>query len=243
MTTADTRQPVDDQAIKAAKTIMRTARHGALSTLDPASGAPLASRVSLATLPDGAPVFLISRLADHFGALDADARCSLLMGEPGKGDPLAHPRVSITGLAIMLDGEDRNAARTRFLSRHPKAELYADFGDFAFWSMQIERAAYYGGFAKAYDMTGADILAPTAPDLTAMEPGAVEHMNEDHADAIKHYAEGLCGAPAGDWQLATLDLEGLDLVDGDQVARLWFDPPLRAAADLRARLVALAKVA
>ena len=74
-----------------------------------------------------------------------------------------------------------------------------------------------------------------------MEAGAVGHMNEDHRDAIKHYAETLLGQAQGDWQLASLDAEGMDLVLGDDVARLWFDPPLGAAKELRPRLVQLAK--
>ncbi|MEM9288167.1 MAG: HugZ family protein, partial [Pseudomonadota bacterium] len=51
-----THQPVDADAVRSAKTLLRTARHGALAALAPETGAPLVSRVSLATLPDGAPV-------------------------------------------------------------------------------------------------------------------------------------------------------------------------------------------
>jgi len=241
MTTKETHQSVDADAIRRAKTLLRTARHGALAVIDPANGAPLVSRVSLATQPDGSPIFLISRLASHFAALEADARCSLLIGTPGKGDPLAHPRLAIAGTAHMVDGDARAAARGRFIARQPKADLYADFGDFAFWSMKITQADYYGGYAKAYVMTAQDITTPYDSALAAMERGAVDHMNEDHLDAIEHYAVTLLGEQPGDWRLASMDMEGFDLVDGDRVARLWFDPPLSSAQDLRPRLVALAK--
>ncbi|QPH54328.1 HugZ family protein [Pontivivens ytuae] len=241
MTRPETLQPVTDEAIRLAKTLLRTERHGALGTLEPGSGAPQVSRVSLATDPTGAPLILISRLSAHFAALEADPRCSLLLGTPGKGDPLAHPRMTLAACAEMLDGDARQAARTRFLARHPKAALYADFTDFAFWRLTPQGASLNGGFARAFELTADHLATPAMPDLTALEPDAVVHMNEDHRDAIKLYAETLLGEPEGDWRIATLDPEGMDLIHGDRVARLSFDPPLRSADELRPRLVALGK--
>ena len=237
----DVLQPVDDAVRRDAKTFLRTARHGALATLDPETGIPMASRVSLATASDGAPVFLISQLSGHFGALQVDGRASILLGEPGRGDPLAHPRITVFGRAAIIPPNRRQVIRGRFLARHPKAALYADFGDFAFWELQIEGASFNGGFGKAYAVMRDDLIAPTDSELETMEPGAVQHMNEDHADAIGLYATVLEGLPKAPWQLACVDLEGLDIVTGDSVGRVWFDPPLSSGAELRQRLVDLAK--
>ncbi|MEM7176313.1 MAG: DUF2470 domain-containing protein [Pseudomonadota bacterium] len=237
----DVLQAVDDDVRRAAKTLLRTARHGALASLDPDSGTPMASRVSLATASDGSPVFLISQLSGHFGALESDPRASVLIGEPGRGDPLAHPRITVFGHASRVTEGERQQLRSRFLARHPKAALYADFGDFAFWKLAITGASFNAGFGKAYAMAGADLIAVTDRGLETMEAGAVAHMNEDHADAISLYATALLQRAEAPWCLACLDLEGLDLVAGDQVARLWFDPPLSSAEELRPRLVALAK--
>ncbi|MEO1494164.1 MAG: DUF2470 domain-containing protein [Pseudomonadota bacterium] len=237
----DVLQPVDDDVRRTAKTFLRTARYGALATLDPATRTPMASRVSLSTASSGAPVFLISQLSGHFGALENDPRASLLIGEPGRGDPLAHPRITVFGKAHKATGDLSAMLRTRFLARHPKAELYADFGDFAFWCLEIEGASFNGGFGKAHVMTQADLATPVDAGLDAMAPGAVEHMNEDHADAIVYYATDLLGRNSADWRLASLDLEGMDLIYDDEVARLWFDPPLTSATELRPRLINLAK--
>ncbi|MEM9099843.1 MAG: DUF2470 domain-containing protein [Pseudomonadota bacterium] len=241
MAEKDVLQPVDDDARRAAKTFLRTARYGALGTLDPQTGIPMASRVSLATASDGAPSFLISQLSGHFGALEADPRASLLLGEPGKGDPLAHPRITVFGRARKASTEERALLRARFLARHPKAALYVDFGDFAFWRLEIEGASYNGGFGKAYAMAREDLVAPTDGELETIEAGAVQHMNEDHADAVALYAAQLAKVAGDDWRLACIDLEGLDLVAGDRVARVWLDPPMRGAEELRSRLAALAK--
>ena len=239
----DVLQEVDASTRRQAKTFLRTARHGALASLDADTGTPMASRVSLASASDGAPVFLISRLSGHFSALEADARASILLGEPGKGDPLAHPRITVFGTAEMISDARRDGIRSRFLLRHPKAELYADFGDFAFWRLNILGASFNAGFGKAYAMSAADLATPTDDALEAMEAGAVEHMNADHTDAIGLYATNLLGLAAGDWTLACIDLEGLDLTHGDAVTRLWFDPPLISADELRPRLVELARQA
>lgn len=240
----DVLRETDDDARRLAKTLIREARFGALACLEPQSGAPLASRVALAADIDGAPIFLISQISPHFGALEADARASLLIGEPGKGDPLAHPRLTAIGQAEKIPrGEERDGLRARYLGRHPKAALYVDFGDFAFWRLRVERVSLNGGFGKAFALTPDDVLTPQPDQLAEMETGAVAHMNEDHVDAIAAYATGLLGLAPGPWELASLDAEGLDLVLGDKVRRLWFETPLATAADMRPTLVALAKAA
>ncbi len=242
----DVLRPVDEASRRQAKTLIRTARYAALSCLDPNGGAPLASQVNVATDTDGAPGFLISQLSPHFGALEADPRCALLFGSPGKGDPAAHPRISVSGQAVRLDEPDaRDHFRCRFLARHPKSELYADFGDFAFWRLQPAAASLNAGFGKAFEMQASDILSDLTPclGLRDIEAEAVDHMNADHADAVRLYATKHLNERDGNWRLANIDPEGLDLVLGDRAARVWFDPPLAKAEDLRPRLIELAKAA
>lgn len=241
MTRKDVLQTVDQDVRRAAKQFLRTARHACLATLDPGSGTPLASRISLASDSAGHPIFLISQLSGHFNALEKDPRASILLGEPGKGDPLAHPRITVYGTASMIEPQHRDALRARFLARHPKAELYVDFGDFAFWRLKMDGASFNGGFGKAYAMVRDDLITPVDQALQDMERGAVEHMNDDHADAVALYAKFFAKRSDGAWKLACIDLEGLDLTLDDDVARVWFDPPLSSAEELRPRLVALAK--
>lgn len=239
----DVLQPVDEGARRLAKTLLRTARFAALAGLDPLDGSPTVSRVNLATAMDGRPVFLISRLSGHFAALEGDPRASLLVGEPGKGDPIAHPRMTLIGtVARISDEAERQVLRRRFLARHPKSALYADFPDFAFWIFTPQRVSLNGGFGKAFAPGPGDLVTDMSgcEGLQDMEAGAVEHMNDDHRDAIDHYA-ALAGRSEAGWRLSGIDPEGVDLVRGDLVARVWFDPPLESASDLRARLVALAR--
>lgn len=240
-------RPTDDQARRLAKNLIRTARFGALAVMEAGTGHPLASRVAVATDLDGTPIILTSTLSGHTAAILETPACSLLVGEPGKGDPLAHPRVSLFCRARRIDrgGDDHERLRRRYLLRHPKAELYVDFGDFAFFRLELERASLNGGFGKAFELQSDDLLTAlgNSEGWIAMEGGAVAHMNEDHADAVKLYAEILCKAEPANWRLAGLDPEGLDLAAGDKVERLWFAEILDKPEAVRPVLVSLAKEA
>lgn len=236
-------QPVDDAARRAAQTIVRTARHAALGTLSRDHGGPQVSRVNVATAMDGSVFFLISALSAHFQALANDPRASLLIGEPGKGDPLAHPRLTLGGHAVRIDDATRiEHLYRRYLARHPKSQLYIDLPDFAFWQLEVEEVSFNGGFARAYRPQPSDLITDLTglEDLVDIEADAVEHMNDSHADAVDHYAR-LAGKRGARWRLIGLDPEGLDLAKGDAVARLWFDERIAGAADLRPKLVALAR--
>lgn len=227
-------QPTSDQALRQAKTLLRSARHGSLATLDPATGAPQVTRVGVSTDFDGAPVLLISGLAAHFGALKADARCSLLVGVPGKGDPLAHPRITIAAEAKILERDSADSQRiaARYLAHQPKAKLYADLGDFRFVRLEPVSASLNGGFGKAYALSASDLLSNGDPALAAAEGHAVEHMNEDHLDAIDLYARHYAKAPAGKWVLTGIDAEGIDIADGDDIRRIFFEKPITVPQDM-----------
>ncbi len=236
-------RPTDATARGLAKTLLRSARSAALATLTP-DGHPFASLTSLATDVDGTPLILISALSGHTGNLEADPRASLLIAPGGKGDPLAHPRITLLARAekIERDSEDGRRIRRRFLARQPKASLYADFPDFSFFALKLERASLNGGFGKAYELEASDIMSDCAQAaaLIQAEEGAVEHMNSDHADAIGLYATALLGAKDGAWRISGLDPDGCDLALGDQALRLNFDEPVTSPDTLRKTLVALA---
>lgn len=241
----DTRQPADFDPIALARIILRGTRVGALGTLED-GGVPLVTLVSVATDLAGAPILLVSGLSAHTRNLKRDARCSLLLSQPGKGDPLAHPRLTLVGDAHPIRDEGEKArVRRRFLARHPKAQLYVDFPDFTFMRLEAASIHLNGGFARAYDGAAGDILS-TLLDLAAfdaLEQSAISHMNEDHADALTLYATQLCGMKGRAWRATGLDPHGLDLAKGDDVARIAFDPPVYTGGALRSALAALAQKA
>ncbi|HLN37910.1 MAG TPA: DUF2470 domain-containing protein [Xanthobacteraceae bacterium] len=227
-----------------AKGLLRATRAGALATIDRNTGHPFASLVNVATDVDGSPLILVSRLSTHTANLEVDGRASLLLASAGKGDPLAHPRLTLLGSfkQIARDDPELPRLRRRFLARHPKSELYAGFADFSFWRLQTVSAHLNGGFARAADLKAADVMTniADAEDLIDAEAGAVTHMNDDHAEAVRLYATKLIGAEDGPWRLTGLDPEGLDLARGDATLRLPFPQRVTNAEQLRSVVVELA---
>ncbi|MEO0544515.1 MAG: DUF2470 domain-containing protein [Pseudomonadota bacterium] len=231
----------DEVAVRQAKTLLHEARHAALAANNP-DGYPSVSRVQVSTDTDGAIVLLTSSLSPHTQAMINQPQVSVLIGEPGKGDPLAHPRATFFANAEKVDRQSQDHARLRHrhLSRHPKAELYVDFGDFSFFRLEVDGASLNGGFGRAYALTAQDLsMQGDWRGLRGFEVSAVEHMNEDHIDAIGLYADDI---EAG-WRLATIDSEGMTLVTGDRTKRVWYPHPMGEASQLRTLLADMATAA
>ncbi len=240
-------QPADFVPREVAKALLHATRAGTLATLDRHTGHPFCSLVNVASDPSGAPLILVSRLATHTANLEVDPRASLLLAETGKGDALAHPRLTVLGSMgpIAHDSAEEPSIRRRFLARHPKSELYAGFADFSFWRMDVASAHLNGGFARAADLTAADVLTDLsdAQALVDIEEEAVAHMNADHAGALRLYATKLLGAPDGNWSCVGINPDGLELQQGQTARWLAFPERVTGPAALRAMLKQFADAA
>lgn len=221
-----------------AKKLLREGRSGALATLMPSAGDPYCSLVNVATAIDGAPLLLLSNLALHTKNIQTDARASLMLDERKEGDPLEGARIMLMGTCAKTEPSVAGA----YLRRHPEAEMFANFGDFAFYRMEIRRAHLVAGFGRIVDVNAKDLLADLsdAQGLIEAEPDAIAHMNEDHADACRLYATKLLGAPDGDWRCVGIDPDGLELQQGRRALRLPFPQRITAPGPLRAVLKQLA---
>lgn len=148
-------RPTDTEARALARQLIRDARYGAIAVTHPESGHPHVTRIAIGTDPQGVPISLISDLSIHTKALRANPNCALLLGEPGaKGDPLTHPRITLTCVAHAADKPDLKA---HYLATHPKSQLYIDFADFNFIRFQVVSADLNGGFGKAFRLTASDL--------------------------------------------------------------------------------------
>ena len=247
MSTRDPQQPAiadkpsvlretDDVARKQARVLLRSARYVALAVIDPQTGFPAVSRVVLGTDVDGVPVILVSGLSAHTKALDADPRCSLMAGEPGKGDPLAHPRLTVQCLAERIGRDDpaHDRLRTRFLNRHPKTQLYIDFPDFGFFRLQPQTASLNGGFGRAYVMPGDDLVirfgdSPIWVDTTNQ---TLQDLALAVPDAATYIALHLYGVETGNWRFCGIDMGGMDLICGETLLRHEFEAPILLKTDV-----------
>lgn len=215
-----------------ARKLLRAIPVGTLATLAKDTLYPFATLTSVATLHDGAPLLLLSALAHHTVNLRADSRASLLLAEGGKGDPLAHPRLTVVGRLTPFSDP---SARKRFLRRHPKAELYADFADFGFWRLDPEGAHLNGGFARAADYAGAELLTPVAgaAELIEAEDEILEEINAGTPAFWSALAAAAGQDKTSQWRASGLDPEGLDLVSGQAGARLSFGQGAQTSAQWR----------
>jgi heme iron utilization protein len=222
------------------RALLRRAFKGTLATIDRGNSYPYASLITLATDSAGAPAFLISNLARHTANLTKDPRASIMVDATGAlADPLQGARLTVFGRAEKVTGE---SVRRRFLARHPEAQFYADFSDFAFWRLQIEGAHYIGGFGRIFDFEPGELLVPLdgAEVLIEAEPGIVAHMNEDHASALELYATVMAGTSPGAWRMTGIDPEGCDLVLGQEARRIVFGERISNPTEARKALVRLA---
>ena len=227
----------------AARKLLREGRSAALGTLMAGSGVsaggPYCSLVNVATLADGSPLLLISKLAVHTKNILADARVSLMFDERKDGDPLQGARVMLTGRAeLSVDPQ----ARRRYLDRQPEAEMFAGFADFGFYKMIVTGAHLVAGFGRIVDIAPTDLLLDLggAGAMVDAEAEVVAHMNADHAQACRLYATKLLGAADGDWRCAGCDPEGLELQNGRTALRLVFPQRVNSPGVLRQVLKQLA---
>ncbi len=237
--------PRDFHPVAEASRLLWRIGTAALGTLDRNTGYPMTTLVTVGLDDDLSPVLLVSKLSSHTANLMKDGRASLLLSESGKGDPLAHPRLSILGeFKEVADQEERQALRQRFLLRHPKAELYIDFGDFSFWRMKVVSGHLNGGFARAADLEASEILLDWtgAEDLRQSALSAIEHMNEDHRDALGLMAVH-AGGIAGRWRMVAVMPDGMILMDGAASLYVAFPAHVSSASELRNILVLMSKSA
>ena len=108
-----------------AKSLLRATRAGALATIDRNTGHPFASLVNVATDIDGSPLILVSRLSTHTANLEIDGRASLLLASTGKGDPLAHPRLTLLGSFAQIARDDPELPRHTAPLPRPPSEIGA----------------------------------------------------------------------------------------------------------------------
>lgn len=150
-----------------ARTLVESRGFGCLSTVSVRHpGFPFVSIAEYATDEFGQPTFLLSGLAVHTKNLTADARASLIVfAQDAERDVLGSARVTLMGIVRKLDDSGDGQVRERYLARHPQAEQWADFGDFAFYRMEVADVYFVGGFGDMGWAGGADYRT-TAPPPT-----------------------------------------------------------------------------
>jgi len=229
-----------EQAAFKARALFQSRCDGVLSTHSTdLAGYPFGSITPYCISPDGQPVILISTIAQHTKNIAADNKVSLIAYDPQADDTQAAGRV--TYLANAIKTQDELMAE-RYYRFYPNSRNFHQTHDFSFYTLELVRVRYIGGFGEIYWVEKEDFLKQN-PFSFEEETGMVDHMNEDHQDAMNHYCD-LFDIPYQDGQLPKLvgvDSEGFHLRVAGRLHRIQFDQPVNNAMEVRQALVELAR--
>lgn len=230
-----------------ARTLAASVHRGTLCTLTSA-GYPYGSAVSVAVGDTGAPIMLISDMAEHTVNVRGDNRASVLIAAapPDQSDPLSTARMTLLGRMRLLD--DPGDRRTAYLDAHPYASYYVDFADFGFWSLDVEQCRFVGGFGHMSWVAGRDYAGAAVDPIAVAAPDIMAHMNTDHAAANLLYATKLAGLDdATAAVMVGVDRYGVTLQvatpAAPRLARVGFPEPLVNADEVRPAVIDLLEVA
>ncbi|MFT7235348.1 MAG: putative heme iron utilization protein [Methylophagaceae bacterium] len=229
-----------EQASQEARALFQSRCDGVLSThsID-LPGYPFGSITPYCINLDGQPVILISTIAQHTKNILADNKVSLIAYDPQTDDAQAAGRVTYIANAIKTDDE---AMAERYYRFHPNSRNFHNTHNFNFYTLDFVRVRYIGGFGEIYWVEKAGFMKES-PFSFEEETGMVEHMNEDHQDAMNHYCELFSIAYDAENlpKIVGVDGEGFHLRVAGQLHRLQFAQAVKSTMEARQALVELAR--
>ena len=232
-----------------ARTLMARAAEGTLGTLSHRNaGSPFVSLAPYAEDAEGHVLLLVSDLAVHTRNLNHDPRASLLVREPdaGERDALGLGRVTLIGSVTPMAGDEEEAeVRTRYLERHPNARYWVDYPDFSFRRLEVDDVYFVGGFGVMGWVTGDTYLQARPDPLVDAAEGIIQHMNEDHPDALRLLARDAGIGEAEEAHMTRVDRLGFHLrvrtADRVQGLRLAFPDESRTPDAVRQAMVSMVR--
>ena len=222
--------------IQAARQLFLREDFGVLSTISvDVPGYPFGSVTPYCADDHCRPVVYISYIAQHTKNIIANSKVSLTVVESkfGSNDVQAQGRLTCIADARRLDG-DETRIYERYFRYHPSAQQYQNTHDFGFFRLDPVRFRFIGGFGQIF-WVEADEFTAMNPFSGSQEFRIIEHMNNDHADALKHYAGGKSARMIG------IDGEGFDVQTTAGKLRIPFEQPVQNMEEARQALVAMAR--
>ena len=230
-----------------ARTLACRMRVGTLSTLSrKRTGWPYGSLMPYAPDERGNPLFLISSMAVHTQNLEADPRASLLICDVREQeDTLGSPRLTLMGEVKKVAAAQLPQIRESYLKRYENARHWVDFGDFAFYRMDIADVYFVGGFGVMGWVSAAEYGSAQADPLADAAPAIISHMNQDHSAALLALAQAFGAGDARQAVMTSVDRLGFEvrLQTGERVSgkRIPFPQEVRSAAQARTVLIEMTR--
>lgn len=229
-----------DSASFQAKSILLSEYHGVLSTQSvDMPGFPFGSAVPYCLDSDGHVIILISHIAQHTKNVKSDNKVSLIVIEGNVEDIHTAARLTILSTAVQISDEE---VKERYYRFFPSARDYHLRYDFEFYRLNLLKAHFIGGLGKIKWISAQDLLLSHSFSCTE-ENDMVEHMNDDHGDAIVKYCRdnGVFLNDKDQPVIVGIDCYGCHIRVDKRVSRIAFSEPAANASSIRARLVSMAK--
>src|SRR5215216_1976669 len=233
------------------RALVRSERNAVLCSLSKRNaGWPFGSIAPYAITSAGEPVILISEIAEHTRNVRADCRVSLLIQDSAaRSDPQAGARVTLMGYAVPVSRLYLDDARRRYLGLFPNSASYFEAHDFSLFQIKVEQVRFIGGFGEIYWLGGREVVDATANSgidpLAPQSEMICDHMNQDHADAVRLYAAAFADARPDAAKMIHVDSKGFDLVavesGGHRHIRIDFPQPVSTPEQVRAVMVEMVR--
>tara|TARA_B100000459_G_C8484685_1_gene160263 strand:- start:118 stop:642 length:525 start_codon:yes stop_codon:yes gene_type:complete len=171
-----------------------------------------------------------------------------MVSEAGEGNPLALGRFTLVGECFRLDEKKVSEAKEAFISRHPSARFYIEYSDFFFFTMDVIDVRYIGGFGRMSWIEGKEWFDALPDPLAQHSDGIIEHMNDDHRDAMIICCKKLSKATdTSDAFMTGLDKYGFEMSaitsKGPRPIRLGFENKATTSEEARKEIISLVKMA
>lgn len=230
-------------------------RVGTLCTLSHSHpGYPFGSIAPYDVDESGRLILFISRIAEHFRNLQTDPHASLFVADRfGSGDPQAYGRATLlASFAEIPEGECFPVAE-RYFKRFPEAPGRRIAHDFAFLRGEPERIRWIGGFGDIRWVDGASYRDAVFDPIAYHGMKMIDHMNEDHQDALADIIRAQVGIPEGrgPYRMVAMSSRGFTISYNSGSGKTRIDIPfskeLRPSAeslsdDVRREIIAVLKV-
>jgi putative heme iron utilization protein len=170
------------QHIFDAKVLTRSEHSGVLSTHSlSVKGFPFGSVIPFMMNHTGELILYASDIAQHSRNMKTNSKVSMCIYNGANQDSQINARVTLLGNAHVI-GPQSDYADDYFML-FPQAKEYVAAHDFQFYKIVPERIRYIGGFGEIY-WFNTDDWNNASPKWISNRQSMIDHMHQDHADAL-----------------------------------------------------------
>lgn len=232
-----------------AKNLITLNRDGVLSTISLSQkGYPFGSIVPYDIDKDGNLIIYISLIAEHYKNLKADSRASLIVLDSfGTKDRQAHARATILLDFSVVPEQQKEQVQFSYEKRFPQSINYEIQHNFLFMRGNPVKIRWIGGFGDITWISREDFTSVPFDPVTYGASDIMQHMNEDHKDALQHYVKTFSSFDPNEFdvQLTAVNSNDFTLTlkkgKKEEKLKISFPSKLKSRDDARQAFIALLK--